>query len=81
MGTKAAEQIEGHLKAAEAKLEAKYATEISELKQFKTKAETDAVANQKALDELIAKGQRHEVKADTTVSGAIGKAMEEKRRL
>lgn len=79
MGTKAAEQIEGHLKAAEAKLEAKYATEISELKQFKTKAETDAVANQKALDELIAKGQRHEVKADTTVSGALGKAMEEKK--
>ena len=79
MGTKAAEQIEGHLKAAEAKLEAKYATEISELKQFKTKAETDAAANQKALDELIAKGQRHEVKADTTVSGALGKAMEEKK--
>lgn len=79
MGTKAAEQIEGHLKAAEAKLEAKYATEIGELKQFKTKAETDAVANQKALDDLIAKGQRHEVKADTTVSGALGKAMEEKK--
>ncbi len=79
MGTKAAEQIEGHLKAAEAKLEAKYATEIGELKQFKTKAEEDAVANQKALDELIAKGQRHEVKADTTVSGALGKAMEEKK--
>ncbi len=79
MGTKAAEQIEGHLKAAEAKLEAKYATEIGELKQFKTKAETDAAANQKALDELIAKGQRHEVKADTTVSGALGKAMEEKK--
>ena len=79
MGTKAAEQIEGHLKAAEAKLEAKYATEISELKQFKTKAEADAAANQKALDELIAKGQRHEVKADTTVSGALGKAMEEKK--
>ena len=79
MGTKAAEQIEGHLKAAEAKLEAKYATEISELKQFKTKAEADAEANQKALDKLIAEGQRHEVKADTTVSGAIGKAMEEKK--
>ena len=79
MGTKAAEQIEGHLKAAEAKLEAKYATEIGELKQFKTKAEADAAANQKALDELIAKGQRHEVKADTTVSGALGKAMEEKK--
>lgn len=79
MGTKAAEQIEGHLKAAEAKLEAKYATEIGELKQFKTKAEADSAANQKALDELIAKGQRHEVKADTTVSGAIGKAMEEKK--
>ena len=79
MGTKAAEQIEGHLKAAEAKLEAKYATEIGELKQFKTKAETDAAANQKALDELIAQGQRHEVKADTTVSGALGKAMEEKK--
>ena len=79
MGTKAAEQIEKHLKAAEAKLEEKYATEIGELKQFKAKAETDAVANQKALDELIAKGQRHEVKADTTVSGALGKAMEEKK--
>ena len=79
MGTKAAEQIEGHLKAAEAKLEAKYATEISELKQFKTKAEADAEANQKALDTLIAQGQRHEVKADTTVSGALGKAMEEKK--
>lgn len=79
MGTKAAEQIEGHLKAAEAKLEAKYATEISELKQFKTKAEADAEANQKALDKLIAEGQRHEVKADTTVSGAIGNAMEEKK--
>lgn len=79
MGTKAAEQIEGHLKAAEAKLEEKYATEIGELKQFKTKAEADAASNQKALDELIAKGQRHEVKADTTVSGAIGKAMEEKK--
>ena len=79
MGTKTAEQIEGHLKAAEAKLEAKYATEIGELKQFKTKAEADAAANQKALDELIAKGQRHEVKADTTVSGALGKAMEEKK--
>ena len=79
MGTKAAEQIEGHLKAAEAKLEAKYATEISELKQFKTKAEADAELNQKALDKLIAEGQRHEVKADTTVSGALGKAMEEKK--
>lgn len=79
MGQKAAEQIEKHLKTAEEKLAEKYQKEISDLNQFKVKAEKDAEANQKALDELIAKGQKVEVKGGESVNDALGKAMEAKK--
>lgn len=79
MGTRAAEQIEKHLKTAEDKLAEKYNKEISELQAYREKAEKNAEANQKALDELIAKGQGVEMKHGETVSDAIGRAMNEKK--
>lgn len=80
MGTKAADQIKGHLEVAEKKLAEKYESEISELKQFKVKSEKDAELNQKALDELIAKGQKIDIKqTGESVADAIGKAMEEQK--
>lgn len=81
MGTKAAEQIQASLKTAEESLAKKYEAELSELKQFKVKAEKDSEANQKALDELIAKGQKIEIKGGDSFHDAIGKAMQEKKEL
>ena len=53
MGTKAAKQIEEHLEKAINPLK----SEIDGLKQYKMDAEKAAVENQKALDDLIAKGK------------------------
>lgn len=79
MGQKSADQIAEHLKKAEETLAKKYDTELSELKAYKVQAEKDSEANQKALDELIAKGQKVEVKGGESVSDAIGAAMETKK--
>lgn len=75
MGTKAADQINAGLKAAEAALASKYEGQLSELKQFKVDAEKAMADNQRALDEMIAKGKSVEVK---DVNG-LTKAMEDNK--
>ena len=54
MGTKAADQIKGHLEVAEKKLAEKYEGELSDLKKFKVDAEKAMAENQKWIDEQIA---------------------------
>lgn len=75
LGTKVADNVKAAVDAA-----LKADSRVSELEAFKVKAEKDAEANQKALDELIAKSQKVEVKAEPeNVGTALGKAMEEKK--
>jgi HK97 family phage major capsid protein len=76
LGTKMADKVK---KAVEDSL-SPFQKEVSDLKQYKVDAEKAAVENQKALDELIAKGQRVEVKAtENNIGAAIQKAFEEKK--
>lgn len=79
MGTKAADQIKGHLEVAEKKLAEKYDSEVSELKKFKVDAEKTMADNQKWIDEQIAKGKTVEVKEDGSIGTAFAKAMEAKK--
>lgn len=67
LGTKVAKQIEDVVKKSES-LE----NEVSGLKEFKVKAEKESAENQKALDEMIAKGSKVEV----TKAGEVAKAFE-----
>lgn len=78
MGTKAADQIKGHLEKAEAELAKKYDSEISELKKFKVEAETKSAENQKWIDEQIKKGKTIEVIGAGSVGAAMAKSFEEK---
>lgn len=79
MGTKAADQIKGHLDGVEKKLAEKYDNDMSDLKKFKVDAQKAMAENQKALDEQIAKNKIIEVKGNG--ASAIAKAMEEKKAL
>ncbi len=74
LGTKVADNVKNAVETA-----LKADTRISELEQFKVKAEKDAIENQKALDDLIAKGQKVEVKGGESITDALGKAMETKK--
>ncbi len=76
MGTKAADQIKGHLEVAEKKLAEKYEGELSDLKKFKVDAEKAMAENQKWIDEQIANAKKLEVKG-TNAQDAIGKALGE----
>jgi HK97 family phage major capsid protein len=71
LGTKMAKQIEDVVKKSE-----DFEKEVSGLKEFKIKAEKDAEANQKALDELIAKGKTIEVVGG---QNELSKAFESKK--
>ena len=71
LGTKMAKSIEDVVKKAES-LE----NEVGGLKEFKVKAEKEAAENQKALDELIAKGKKIEVAENANASTALAKALE-----
>lgn len=72
LGTKVAKQIEDVVKKSES-LE----NEVSGLKEFKVKAEKESAENQKALDELIAKGKKIEVVQSGSVTNALAKALAE----
>ena len=74
LGTKVADNVKNAVETA-----LKADSRVSELEAFKVKAEKDAEANQKALDELIAKSQKVEVKAANNLSAAFGEAMEAKK--
>lgn len=75
LGTKMADNVK---KAVEDSL-TPFQKEIGELKQFKVDAEKAAIENQKALDDLIAKSQKVEVKQDGSIGAAMRKAFEEKK--
>lgn len=76
LGTKMADQVKAAVDAAIEPI----AKKNSELEAFKIKAEADAVENQKALDELIAKSQKFEVAANQgNFKGQLAKALEEKK--
>lgn len=79
MGTKAADQIKGHLETAEKKLAEKYESELSDLKKFKVDAEKTMADNQKWIDEQVAKGETVEVKTDNSFGAAFAKALESKK--
>lgn len=72
LGTKVAKQIEDVVKKSES-LE----NEVSGLKEFKVKAEKESAENQKALDELIAKGKKIEVVQSGSANEALAKALAE----
>lgn len=75
LGTKVAKQIEDVVKESE-----NLKNEVSGLKEFKVKAEKDAAENQKALDELIAKGKKVEVAAESgNITSAFKKALEDRK--
>jgi len=74
LGTKVADNVKNAVETA-----LKADSRVSELEAFKVKAEKDAAANQKALDELIAKSQKVEVKGANNISSAFGEAMEAKK--
>ena len=71
MGTKAAEQIKGHLEVAEKKLAEKYEGKLSDLKKFKVEAEKAMAENQKWIDEQIAKAKKLEVKTGNSITKAF----------
>lgn len=76
LGTKMAD----HVKKAVEDSVSPFQKEISELKQYKVDAEKAATENQKALDDLIAKSQKIEVKADPLTPGkAIAEEMEKNK--
>lgn len=71
MGTKAADQIKGHLEVAEKKLAEKYEGELSDLKKFKVDAEKAMAENQKWIDEQIADAKKLEVKTGNSITKAF----------
>lgn len=71
MGTKAADQIKGHLEVAEKKLAEKYEGELSDLKKFKVDAEKAMAENQKWIDEQIANAKKLEVKTGNSITKAF----------
>lgn len=76
LGTKMADKVKSDIEAAFTPFQ----KEIGELKQYKVDAEKAAIENQKALDDLIAKGQRIEVKAtENNLGAALTKAFEDNK--
>lgn len=75
LGTKVANTIAESVKKQTESLE----NQVKGLNEFKVKAEKDAVENQKAIDELIAKGKKVEVADNGSLSGAFAKAFDEKK--
>jgi len=71
MGTRAADQIKGHLEVAEKKLAEKYEGELSDLKKFKVDAEKAMAENQKWIDEQIANAKKLEVKTGNSITKAF----------
>ena len=71
LGTKVAKQIEDVVKESDS-----LKTEVKGLNEFKVKAEKDAAENQKALDELIAKGKKIEVETGGNIGAEFAKSME-----
>lgn len=75
LGTKMADKVKSDIEAAFTPFQ----KEIGELKQYKIDAEKAAIENQKALDDLIAKSQKVEVKATDNLHTAMAAAFAEKK--
>lgn len=79
MGTKAAKQIEDHLKLAIEAYRKDDLKELDELKQWKVDATTQADANQKWIDEQIKKGKTIEVIPGGQFGQALSAALTEQK--
>lgn len=76
LGTKMADKVKSDIEAAFSPMQ----KELGELKAYKVEAEKASVANQKALDDLIAKSQKVEVEAEpNNLGSAMRKAFEERK--
>lgn len=80
MGTKAAKQIEDHLKKAEDQLTKANETAFSELKKFKADAEKTQAELRKDLDEQIAKNNKVVIDSNDSPAKAMAKAMEDNKQ-